>query len=36
MVWMEKLLAEHPDKPRDIIPFSELDSGTLRKAGIEE
>lgn len=36
MVWMEKLLGGHPDKPRDIIPFSELDSETLRKAGLEE
>lgn len=35
MVWMEKLLGEHPDTPRDIIPFSELSAETLRKAGIE-
>jgi hypothetical protein len=35
MVWMEKLLGEHPVTPRDIIPFSELSDETLRKAGIE-
>lgn len=35
MVWMEKLLGEHPYTPRDIIPFSELSAETLRKAGIE-
>ena len=35
MVWMEKLLGEHPDTPRDIILFSELSAEALRKAGIE-
>lgn len=35
MVWMEKLLGEHPDTPRDIIPFSELSAETLKKAGLE-
>ncbi len=35
MVWMEKLLCEHSDAPRDVIPFSELDTGVLRNAGLE-
>lgn len=35
MVWMEKLLGEHPDNPDDITPFSELDTETLKNAGIE-
>lgn len=24
MIWMEKLLGEHPDKPHPIIPFTEI------------
>ncbi len=35
MVWMEKLLCAHPDTPQDVIPFSALDAGALRKAGLE-
>lgn len=35
MVWMEKLISEHPETPQEIIPFSELSAETLRKAGIE-
>lgn len=35
MVWMEKLIAEHPETPRDIILFSELSAETLKKAGLE-
>ena len=33
MVWMEKLISEHPETPQDIIPFSELSAETLKKAG---
>ncbi len=35
MVWMEKLISEHPETPQDIIPFSELSAETLKKAGLE-
>lgn len=35
MVWMEKLLCEHPDAPRDVIPFSELGADVLKSAGLE-
>jgi phosphinothricin acetyltransferase len=26
MIWMEKLISEHPEKPEEIIPFRELDT----------
>lgn len=29
MVWMEKTIGEHPDKPEIIIPFSKLNSKIL-------
>ncbi len=35
MVWMEKLLCAHPDTPHNVIPFSELETGVLRNAGLE-
>ena len=35
MVWMEKLLCAHPDTPQDVILFSALDAGALKKAGLE-
>lgn len=31
IVWMEKMLSEHPDVPKPVIPFSELDEETVRK-----
>lgn len=34
MVWMEKIIAEHPDHPEPIIPFSELEAKTLEKCGV--
>lgn len=34
MVWMEKLLCEHPKTPRPVIPFSELGSEALKRAGL--
>ena len=35
MVWMEKLIAEHPETPQDIIPFSKLSAEVLKNAGLE-
>lgn len=35
MVWMEKLIAEHPETPQDIIPFSKLSAEALKNAGLE-
>lgn len=35
MVWMEKLISEHPETPQDIIPFSELSAEALKNAGLE-
>ena len=35
MVWMEKLIGEHPDIPAPMIPFPELDPEVLRRIGIE-
>lgn len=29
MVWMEKMLSEHPDVPKPVIPFSKLDEETV-------
>ena len=34
MVWMEKLLREHPQTPHPVIPFSELSREALRKSGL--
>ena len=31
MVWMEKLLGEHPDVPEPVIPFPELKAEVLEK-----
>ena len=35
MVWMEKLLGEHPDAPDPVVPFPELSGDVLRGLGIE-
>lgn len=35
MVWMEKLISEHPETLQDIIPFSELSAEALKNAGLE-
>lgn len=35
MVWMEKQLAPRPELPPPVIPFPELDAGTLAGCGIE-
>ena len=34
MVWMEKLIGEHPASPAPLIPFPELSDETLRRLGI--
>ena len=35
MVWMEKLLCTHPDRPGPIIPFPELPPEALRELGVQ-
>ena len=35
MVWMEKLLCTHPDRPQPIIPFPALAPDTLRGLGVQ-
>ena len=35
MVWMEKLLAEHPEVPKAVVPFSQIDQKVLKGLGIE-
>lgn len=35
MVWMEKILGEHPQKPMPVIPFLELDQQILVSLGIK-
>lgn len=35
MVWMEKMLGKHPDKPDPIIYFPELNKEALQEIGIE-
>lgn len=35
MVWMEKMLGEHPDRPAAVIPFPELSDETLADLKIE-
>ena len=34
MIWMEKLIGPHEDRPSPVIPFRELPPETLRAAGI--
>ena len=34
MVWMEKLIGEHSEKPKRVIPFRELNDGILEKCGV--
>ncbi|MCM1134926.1 MAG: GNAT family N-acetyltransferase [Clostridium sp.] len=34
MVWMEKMLGKHVERPEEVIPFSELTRETLVGAGI--
>lgn len=36
MVWMEKLLKEHPAAPGPVIPFPQLDSAVLLGLGIRQ
>lgn len=36
MIWMEKLLGGHPDKPPAVIPFPELSAEALKGLGIEK
>lgn len=31
MVWMEKIIGDHPEKPEEIIPFPELDKQMISK-----
>lgn len=31
MVWMEKIIGDHPEKPDEIIPFPELDREAINK-----
>lgn len=35
MVWMEKLLAEHPQFPKAVIPFPQLSKNVLEGLGIQ-
>ena len=34
MVWMEKIIGEHPAEPMAVIPFPELDRKVLENAGL--
>lgn len=34
MVWMEKLIGEHPEHPAPVIPFPQLDGSVLERLGI--
>lgn len=34
MVWMEKLIGEHKDKPKSVIPFRELSDNVLEMCGV--
>ena len=34
MVWMEKIIGEHPAEPMAVIPFPELDRDVLDRAGV--
>ena len=34
MVWMEKMLGDHPEKPEEIIKFPDLSEEALRRAGV--
>ena len=34
MIWMEKLIGDHEDRPSPVIPFRELPPEALRAAGI--
>lgn len=35
MVWMEKMLGEHPDVPGDLVPFPALSPEALRSVGVD-
>ena len=35
LIWVEKFLGEHTAAPAPVIPFLELDAGTLKKLGIQ-
>ena len=34
MVWMDKIIGEHPAEPMAVIPFPELDRDVLDRAGV--
>ena len=34
MVWMEKMIGEHSEKPKRVMPFRELNDGILEKCGV--
>ena len=34
MVWMEKLIGEHKDEPKSVIPFRELSDNVLEMCGV--
>lgn len=34
MVWMEKLIGEHKDKPKSVTPFRELSDNVLEMCGV--
>lgn len=36
MVWMEKIIGEHPAVPACVIPFPELEKEVLRSAGVRQ
>lgn len=35
MIWMEKIIAEHPDVPPDVLNVNELSTETVSKCGIK-
>lgn len=34
MIWMEKIIGAHDDRPMPVTPFPDLDAETLRKLGV--
>lgn len=36
MIWMEKMIGEHPAHPLPVIPFSALDAATLAALGLKQ
>ena len=35
MIWMDKIIGEHTNNPKDIIPFPELSKEILKNIGID-